>query len=186
MLSSIMFKNQDESINKDLETKRLILRAPNVGDREKIFFMRTDVRLNQYIKRSPPTTLQEVEAFIKDRLKDRKEGNAIYWVIALKDAPEQCIGAISLWQFSEDRKTAEVGYDLLPVYQGKSIMSEALQAVVGFGKQDLALDRIEAYTHKENKSSIRLLQRNQFFLTDQSDSAVTTNRVYAIENLITR
>jgi ribosomal-protein-alanine N-acetyltransferase len=181
-----MLKKQDISLNKYLLTERLILRAPNLGDTKTIFFMRTDVTLNQYIKRSPPKTLQEVEAFIEERLKDRKEGKAIYWVIAQKDLPVRCIGAISLWQFSEDRKTAEVGYDLHPDYQGKSIMSEALQAVVGFGKQDLALDRIEAYTHKENKASIRLLQRNQFFLTDKSDSAVPTNRVYAIETRITR
>lgn len=177
-----MMKKKDVSFNKDLQTERLILRAPNLGDLETIFFMRTDVVLNQYIKRTPPINFQEVETFIEERLKDRQEGKAIYWVIALKDRPEQYIGAISLWQFSEDRKKAEVGYDLHPNYQGNSIMSEALKAVVGFGKQELALDRIEAFTHKENKASIRLLNRNHFFLTELRDPMVPTNRVFVIES----
>lgn len=175
-----MTTSYDFSIYNEIETDRLILRPPNLGDTETIFFMRTDITLNQYIKRKPPGTHEEVHAFINDRIQDRKEGKAIYWVIAYKDKPEQYIGAISLWQFSKDRMTAEVGYDLHPDYHGKSVMSEALKAVLQFGKNILNLKRIEAYTHRDNTASIRLLQRNHFILTDLRDPDVPTNVVYAI------
>lgn len=176
-----MMESNDFSIFSDLETDRLILRPPNLGDKAAIFFMRTDVPLNKYIKRTPPSSHKEVETFIYDRLEDRKKGKAIYWVISSKENPGRCIGAISLWQFSEDRKTAEVGYDLHPDYQGKSIMSEALKAVLHFGENTLHFDRVEAFTHKDNMASIRLLKNNRFVLTDLEDSGVPTNVVYAIQ-----
>jgi ribosomal-protein-alanine N-acetyltransferase len=172
---------KDYSVFDILPTERLILRSPNLGDTATVFYMRTDAALNQYIKRTPPSTYKEVETFINDRLKDRKDGKAIYWVIANKELPGQYIGAISLWQFSEDRKTAEVGYDLHPDYHGKSIMSEALKAVLQFGKKELALDRIEAFTHEDNSASIRLLERNHFERTELKDPEVPTNVVYAIQ-----
>lgn len=176
-----MSKSVDYSVYTNLITDRLILRPPVVSDVPTIFFMRTDAVLNQYIKRKPPKTHEEVEVFVTDRLKDRKEGKAIYWVIAVKEDPGQYIGAISLWQFSKDRKTAEVGYDLHPEHHGNSMMSEALKAVVQFGKQTLGLDRIEAYTHKDNRSSLWLLKQNQFFSTELTDPGVPTNVIYARE-----
>ena len=170
--------NIEFSKHPPLETIRLSLREPRIDDRDKIFFMRTDPELNKYIKRTPPKTLQEIDLFINDRLRDRQQGISIYWVLALKESPDQCIGAISLWQFSKDRKTAEVGYDLHPHYQGKGYMSEALRVVLEFGFNTLDLDTIEAYTHIENKPSRKLLEHHAFTLTDKKDN-VSTNVVYA-------
>lgn len=115
-----------------------------------------------------------------DRLSDRKKGISIYWVLALKEAPTQCIGAISLWQFSEDKKTAEVGYDLHPKYQGKGYMSEALRAVLEFGFKSLDLNTIKAYTHIDNVPSKTLLEHHAFVLTNQKDVDVPTNVVYSL------
>jgi ribosomal-protein-alanine N-acetyltransferase len=176
-----MSASNDFSIYDDLETDRLILRPPNLGDIETIFFLRTDTSLNKYIKRNPPSSHKEIEMFIHDRLKDRKDGKSIYWVISTKQDPERCIGALSLWQFSEDRKMAEVGYDLHPDRHGQSIMSEAIKAVLWFGKNVLNFDRVEAFTHKENIASLHLLKSNHFVLTDIKDPGVPTNVVYAIQ-----
>lgn len=171
--------HQDFSEFVPIETTRLHLRAPTMGDKEMIFFMRTAPEVNRYIKRTPPSSLQEITLFINDRLRDREQGISIYWVLTLKENPDQCIGAISLWQFSDDRKTAEVGYDLHPDYQGKGYMSEALSALLAFGFNTLELHTIEAYTHLENQPSRTLLERHAFIRTDQKDESVPTNIVYA-------
>ncbi|MEP0263482.1 GNAT family N-acetyltransferase [Dokdonia sp.] len=163
-----------------LRTERMLLRAPATVDRETLFFMRTDPALNKYIFREAPKTLADIDVFIKDRLKDRDTSTAIYWVLALKEFPEQYIGAISLWHFSEDRKTAEVGYDLHPEYQGKGFMGEALERVVDFGFNTLDLHMIVAHTHRENKPSRRLLEQRTFSLTDIKDDIVPTNIVYKL------
>lgn len=161
-------------------TQRLQLRAPCWEDRETILFMRSDPEVNKFIIRKPPISLLEIDVFISERLKDRQEGTSIYWVLALKEAPTKCIGAISLWQFSKDRKTAEVGYDLHPEHQGKGYMSEALTAVLEFGFKTLNLITIEAYTHVDNMPSRTLLERHTFRRTDKKDANVPTNVVYSL------
>lgn len=167
--------------SKNIETQRLCLRAPRLEDRETIFYMRSAPEVNTYIQRVPPTSLQQIDLFIKDRLLDRQVGASIYWVITLKEDPDQYIGAISLWQFSKDRKTAEVGYDLHPDYQGKGYMKEALNAVVNIGFDTLDLHAIEAYTHQNNQPSKKLLEKFGFLLTDKKDDGVKENVVYLIK-----
>ena len=74
------------------------------------------------------------------------------------------IGSICLWNFSEDQKTAEIGYDLSPDYQGKGIMHESLCRIIEFGFQNLNLEFIEAFTHYKNEPSKKLLENNGFKL----------------------
>lgn len=163
---------------KDLKTERLLLRRPRIEDRDTIFFMRTDPSVNTYIQRVAPSSIEEVDTFIKDRIQDREEGKSIYYALALKESPNQYIGAITLWNFSEDRKTAEVGYDLYPDYQGKGYMSEAMTAILDFGFHTLDLAKIEAYTHHDNKASRNLLARHGFTLTQKKDADIPSNLVY--------
>lgn len=88
-----------------------------------------------------------------------------------------------MWHFSEDRKVAEVGYDLHPGYQKKGIMSEALNRVMEFGFNELKLTKIEAFTHKDNESSKRLLTRNNFHLVyNRIDEGNLDNVIFEIEN----
>lgn len=173
-----MLQKQDFNRYRLLETERLLMRVPKKIDRDMLFFMRTNKEVNTYIKRNTPKTLEDIDVFINDRLKDRDTGVSLYWVITLKELPNQCIGAISLWHFSEDRKTAEVGYDLHPNYQGKGIMCEALLTVLNFGFNTLDLSTIEAYTHIENMPSRKLLEKQGFLLTDRKDDGFPTNVVY--------
>lgn len=69
-----------------------------------------------------------------------------------------------MWNFSKNKKTAEVGYDLDPEFQSKGIMSESLKMIIDFGLKKLKLDKIEAFTHAENESSKKLLEKNGFRL----------------------
>ena len=87
-----------------------------------------------------------------------------------------------MWNFSNDNKIAEIGYDLSPTFQRKGIMDEALKSVVTFGFSKLNLSKIEAFTHKENQSSIRLLENNKFlFIENRKDKNNTKNIIFEIE-----
>ncbi len=97
---------------------------------------------------------------LDDNLKTDK---AISWGITTKES-NVLIGSICLWNFSEDKKTAEVGYDLDPKFQGKGIMSEALKAVLDFGFNQRGFETIEAYTDYRNIPSKKLLKLHSFCL----------------------
>jgi ribosomal-protein-alanine N-acetyltransferase len=78
-----------------------------------------------------------------------------------------------------------VGYELLPAFQHKGIMTEALEKVIAFGFDEMKLQRIEAWTTKENHASIKLLQKNNFI----KDLAKENNDgpdmvIYSLEKII--
>ena len=86
-----------------------------------------------------------------------------------------------MWNFSENYKTAEVGYDLNPIFQRKGIMSEALNSVINFGFIELNIDSIEAFTHIQNENSKMLLEKNGFhFIENRKDNDNLSNVLFQI------
>ena len=144
-----------------LETDRLYLRKLEESDFERIIYLRSDAQVNQFVKRRRAKNREDALAFIQKISLEFLSGKSIYWVLTKKDADEM-LGSVCLWNFSEDGKTAELGYDLAPAVQGMGFMNEALQKVLNFGFEDLKFEKIEAYTQENNKPSIRLLERNGF------------------------
>jgi len=136
---------------KTIQTQRLILRPLLETDVEEIFVLRSNPEIGKYIQREPYKGIAEAYTFIKKIDKLVANNETYYWAIQLKDNID-CVGTICLWNFSEDRKTAEVGYDLLLDFQGVGIMSEALVSVLNFGFNTLNLFSIEAFTHKYKRS----------------------------------
>jgi RimJ/RimL family protein N-acetyltransferase len=53
---------------------------------------------------------------------------------------------------------------LRALWWGQGISKEALQAMLGFGFEDMHLNRIEAETVASNTESVRLLERSGFYL----------------------
>ena len=147
----------------DITTKRLVLRKLNLDDLEHIFKLRSSKEVTKYIARPLYENIDEAKTFIKDRFKDIDSNTSIVWTIRFKDSLIP-IGTICLWNFSDDKKTAEVGYDMLPEFQGKGYMNETIKNVINFGFNKLKLTAIEAYTSKVNNASIKLLKKNHFIL----------------------
>ncbi|MBT8283975.1 MAG: GNAT family N-acetyltransferase [Flavobacteriaceae bacterium] len=161
----------------ELKTERLYLRRLVESDWEVISYLRTDKEVNKLVKRPNADTKDKAIDFIEKTIEGIDTGKIYYWCISLKTRPDM-IGSICLWNISEDRKTAETGYDLSPEYQRKGIMQEAMQCVLDFGFKTLHLKMIEAYTHKKNEPSKNLLVRNNFILNkkrkdrDNKDNAI--------------
>lgn len=163
-----------------IKTERLLLRKLKHTDWEAISYLRSDTDVNKFVKRPPAETQEKAMAFI-DKISNAIDTNtSLYWVIT-EQGKDQMLGSISLWNFSDDRKTAEVGYDLNPIAQGKGIMDEALKNIIRFGFNRLNLDNIEAYTQKNNTASINLLERNGFKLVvGKQDADNLKNAVYEL------
>ena len=158
-------------------TERLSLRIITPTDAQDIFEIRSNQKINQFLQRNPPKNSFEALDFILDIQKKSAKNEILFLGISLQNDPK-LIGTICLWKFSEDRKTAELGYELLPEYQGKGIMSEAVNFVLKFGFKDLNLGRIEAFTNRNNFDSIKLLQNLKFiFDKDRRDEMFPENLI---------
>jgi len=168
-----------------LKTERLILRQACINDCKEVFFLRSNEEVNKYVKRPTPQSITDAQNFIDKINKGIKNGENLYWCISLK-VSKQMIGSISLWNFSEDKKTGEIGYDLHPKNQNHGIMSEALNCVINFGFDRLNLNIIEAYTHHSNESSKRLLTKHHFeHIKDRIDKDNTDNIIYQLKKPVT-
>lgn len=164
----------------ELETERLILRRLLESDWKSISYLRSDVIVNEFVKRAKADSKEKALNFIKE-INEKFEKNLIlYWSISLKN-DQKMIGSICLWNFSEDKKTAEMGYDLNPEFQNKGIMNESMLKVLDYGFHQLTLKKIEAFTHKQNKNSISLLIKNNFELNKtRSDKNNLENIIFEI------
>lgn len=149
-----------------LNTKRAILRQLTIADADAIAALRSDPLVNQYLDRPKTTTPEEAVQFIEKINLHISNNIALYWVIALQEN-DQLIGTICLWNFNIEEDTAEIGYELLPDFQGKGFMQEALQAVIDYACKTLQLKTITAFTVFENIPSIKLLQKNNFVWASQ-------------------
>ncbi|MEW7279884.1 GNAT family N-acetyltransferase [Aquimarina sp. 2201CG1-2-11] len=166
-----------------LVTQRLQLRETIDEDHKGIFFLRSDVEVNKYIDRPVPKSMKDVEDFVQMINKGTENGENINWTITLKEEPTKMIGSICLWNFSEDGKVAEVGYVLHPTFQNRGIMTEAMQSTIEYGFKNLKLDKIEAYTHRDNESSKYMLLKNGFTLVEnKKDKDFPDNIILEIQN----
>ena len=145
----------------NLETERLYLRRVTKEDVNEIFALRSDQEVMKYIPRPLVKSDEDALAHIAmiDEKIDSNEG--INWAITLKGNPK-LIGIIGHYRIRPEHFRAEIGYMLLPEYQGKGIISEAIKEVVNYGFEVMKLHSIEAIIDPENFASEKVLQKNGF------------------------
>jgi ribosomal-protein-alanine N-acetyltransferase len=160
-------------------TDRLKLRKPLDTDVKSISLLRSDAAVNKFIlKRGKHFSEQEAATFIKRIVAEIECGNCLYWIITEKEQSE-LIGTICLWKFSKNRKSAEVGYELMPQYQQQGIMTEALNAVINYSRKELNLFEIKACTNFRNTASLQLLRKAGFvYLPDEKDAESPEHVIY--------
>jgi ribosomal-protein-alanine N-acetyltransferase len=164
-----------------LETDRLILKEIDESNVDDILKIRSNEVINKYVLRNSPKTNYDALNFILTIKKNTEDKKSVYLGISYKDQPN-IIGTICLWKFSEDRKVAEVGYELLPDYHRKGIMSESLQAVLNYGFNELNLQEIVAITNKFNENSKGLLLKHHFVLEEgKIDEGFPDNIIFSLK-----
>jgi len=160
-LNNILIMNINFSPFPHLTTKRLSLRNLSLDDANEIFFLRSDQTVNKYIDRPRAKSIEDACNFINKTNHSIENNELIDWAITFKDN-SSLIGSICLWNISKAESKAEIGYELLPDFQGKGIAQETMFTVLDYGFNIMLLNKIEAYTHKENSSSIKLLENFGF------------------------
>ncbi len=72
------------------------------------------------------------------------------------------IGIIGQYRVKWEHFRSEVGYMLLPEYNGKGIATEALALVVRYGFEYMQMHSLEAIIDPMNGASARVLEKNGF------------------------
>lgn len=160
MIKSIM-ANRNFNPFPVLTTERLTLRQLSTGDQEDIFALRSDAEINKYLDRAPSKTIEDALNFINQINDNIKNNNSIYWVISLTKT-QAFAGTICLFDFSSEKNSCEIGYELATKSQGQGIMHEAAKAVITYAFETMQFQKIVAHMHKENQQSTKLLTKLNF------------------------
>ncbi|WP_313093757.1 GNAT family N-acetyltransferase [Chryseobacterium flavum] len=164
-----------------LETASLILTEINESHVEDILRIRSNEVINRFVNRSSPKSNYEALEFILEIKRKTEDKEIVFWGISYK-GHRNLIGTICLWNFSGDKKIAEAGYELLPDYHKKGIMTEALAAVLDFGFNTLNLQEILAFTNQMNRSSHALLLKHKFAVDDNiRDEKNSGNVIFSLK-----
>lgn len=156
----------DFKIFPQLQTERLILRNIESTDAELIHKLRSDEVVNKFVGRDNSSTIEKAKEFILkiQNLVEKNEG--LYWIIRRKENND-LIGTVCLWNFDSENEIVEIGYEMLPEFQGKGIMTEALKAVTKHTFEEIKAKIITAFPSSDNINSVAILKKLNFEFEDK-------------------
>lgn len=121
----------------------------------------------------PADSPAAARAMLARIVEDQARGETIHW--GIEDAAGALCGTIGFYRgFPDD--AGEVGYVLRPAWRGQGLMTEALDAVIRYGYEELGLAGIVAYTDASNPASIAVLERCGFRLVATAEAHHTYAR----------
>lgn len=141
-----------------LETPRLTLRKMTMRDAPDIFHYSRDEEVARHVLWEAHQSLWETRGYVRFLLHQYRSGLPGSWGIELKETG-RVIGTIGYMNYSEDNRTAEIGYSLSREHWGKGLMTEALTAVIDESFRTLKLHRIEAMHFTDNPASGRVMAK---------------------------
>ena len=142
-----------------LETERLVLRAPRLGDAKAVAALANDRRIAENTARIPhPYRAADAEDFIASA----NLGSEAVFLVTLRAgrASGAVIGACGFTQV--DRHPPEIGYWLGVKHWGKGYATEAVRAVIDHVFTDLDADAIQSAARVTNPASRRVLEKCGF------------------------
>lgn len=144
-----------------IQTERLTLRPHKIEDLDRLQVLLGDPDV---MKHSGLDTNQNLKNADEELhwFKGLDAGNTgIRWMITLKDV-DQYIGDLGFLEIDPENKRAEVSYKLSQSHWNKGVTTEALKAILSYGFEELALNRVTAQVHIDNKASLHVLKKLGF------------------------
>ena len=166
-----------------LTTERLTLRQLLINDEQEIFTLRSDSEINKYLDRQISYTIDDARNFINKVNENINKNDSLYWAITLSDR-NILVGTICLFGFSDENGKCEIGYELLTNFQGQGIMKEAAEKVINYAFNTIKVKKIEAFLHRDNQGSIKLLEKFSFRNSNESDKTNPDLTCYQLTNSI--
>src|SRR6476660_2502855 len=169
-----------------LKTERLILRQLVISDEQEILTLRSDSEINKYLDRQISNTIDDARNFINKVNENINKSDSLYWAITF-NSNNILVGTICLFGFSDENYKCEIGYELLTNFQKQGIMKEAVERVIDYAFNTIKVKKIEAFLHRDNQSSIKLLEKFSFRNSNEPDKTnpdlICYHLIHSIGNL---
>lgn len=159
-----------------LETERLILRPLDSADAPALQETFPQWEIVKYLTNQIPWPYPSdgASTYIRDvALPAMRDGNAWHWTLRPKGASEKLIGVISLMRGKDDHR----GFWLAPAWQGKGLMSEAVEVVTDFWFETLDQPVLRVPKAASNLPSRRVSERTGMRLVGTGERNYVSGRL---------
>lgn len=145
-------------MNKILETTHLILREFTLEDAEFLLILMNSPSWLQFIGNKSVKNAEHARQYIeKGLIQSYREKGFGLWLVEKKEENIP-IGMCGLLK-RETLENVDIGFALLPAYEGKGYGFEIATSTLIYGKHILDIKTIVAITRSDNKRSIALLEK---------------------------
>jgi len=147
-------------VNEQAIGKRLLVRSPSAGDRDRfIEAMRASRRLHRPWVAMPET------AAAYERYLERAQLETCAYFLACRREDDAIVGFVNVSEIIRGKlQSAFVGYGAVAGFSGRGYMTDAMRLVLREAFTRLRLHRLEANIQPENVASIALARRCGFQL----------------------
>ena len=145
----------------NLESERLVFRRLKDSDAPEVFKIRSNPERMKFIPR--PILQNEEEALAMIQMMNAKidENTDINWGVCLKNS-DKIIGFMGFYRVQPESYRTEIGYMILPEYDGKGYVSEAVTKMLNYAFNTVGFHSVEAVIDPNNFGSARVLEKNGF------------------------
>jgi ribosomal-protein-alanine N-acetyltransferase len=130
----------------------------SMADAHDIFDYSRDPMVSEHVLWDTHRNVADSKAYLRYILRQYRNNEASSWGIELKRTG-RLIGTIGFMWWNQQFRSAEVGYSLSRAYWNYGLMTEALQAVIRFGFEEMHLYRVEAQHEIDNPASGRVMEK---------------------------
>ena len=144
-----------------LETERFGLRKLELSDAESLFTILADEEVTRFYDDEAFTEISQAKAQIQAWANGFDERRSIRWGIVRRE-DDIVIGTCGYYGFNVWHRRGSLGFELARSYWRQGIMTEALEAIIAFGFNEVGLNRIQAVVMPGNEGSEKLLEKLGF------------------------
>jgi ribosomal-protein-alanine N-acetyltransferase len=140
------------------ETERLLLKPAGVEDASFVFELLNSPKWKQYIGDRNVNSLEEAEAYIKNRMLPQFERLGYGNYIVVRKSDNIKVGSCGLYD-RDGLQGIDIGFAFLPEYEGKGYAYEATATILDAGIHIFKIEKVNAITLPSNLSSQKLLEK---------------------------
>ncbi|WP_414568649.1 GNAT family N-acetyltransferase [Nostoc sp. CCY 9925] len=142
-----------------LETSRLLMREFLEIDSQAVFTYQSEplyLLYSHWTHRNHKDVREFVQMFINQQLEQPRTNFQLAVVLKTEN---RLIGNCGIRVNDPELREANIGYELNPQYWGQGYATEAAQAILKFGFEELKMHRIWSWCVAENIASFRVLEK---------------------------
>jgi len=160
-----------------IETRRLIIRPLSYNELkiycEDSVLLAKEMNLNVSNSLVNEETQEAIKNDLLPFLVDSNKYAFFYtiWII-IEKVQNSIIGGICFHGKPDKNGEVEIGYGIDEEFRNNGYMTETLNAMLNWLKENKEIMSVKAETNIENVSSIKVLEKNEFFISEKSENSV--------------